>query len=498
MDYTKQLIQNYNDKLNYVQQNMKTTGIFPDRTNPTRPLTLGEEFLLKATFRFRVGFLEEMTFLFAYIYSKSKFESLVIDLEQQGYLKSRVSKEYGKYFILTKEALYYIYTDRKIPFQEARISEDHFPKESNLAAYKCINGLFAKRIFHILTCQVRNAYNGMDKDFKRYYQKCQYIMQYVYSKREKPSFSRKEAKMFVDGYMETFEADEAHQKSYKEFVARLKEQRDNDLLYFGFLKDFYNLRITGRTEAVQRTEKVFSGFLNNICRDKFYTYRQNLYCLSGKSERLKAETELFLLGEYIRNLGITKRSLLNTKTDNKTEKQLKDLASNIESIDRQVKLFEKRKADLEEEFSVMLFSHLGTNDVPVFKEDINTLENLKNMNIYITQAQTLQSGRTELTFSIFPNEGSKWSVSYLFSRLERIFQFYIRNLLTFDYRIELVAYTDKHRELIAENLKTVREQFEALSQYASFLPCFDGIEVITTQMHFKERYEVFRELIKEK
>ncbi len=496
MDYAEQIIQNYKDKLNNVQKNMATMGIFPDRTNPTRTLDLGAEFLLKTIFRLRVCFLEEMTFLFAYIYSKSKFESLVIDLEQQGYLKSKVSKDYGKYFILTKEALYYIFTDRKIPFREAVVSEDKFPKESNLVFYKCINGLLAKRVFHALTSQIRASYNKNDTAFKRYYQKSQYIMQYIYSKREKPSFSRTEAKRFVEGYIETFETDEAEQKSYNQFVALMKEQRDNDLLQFSFLKDFYNANFGNRNEAVKRTEEALSIYLNNMYRDRIFDYRRKLYLLSGKSENLKKEYELFTLGEYIRIFSITKRSLLNTKTGSKSKEQLKELAERIESIDRKYSLYEKRKEDLEEAFAVMLFSNFGANDVPIYKESINTLENLKNMNVFVTQACASESGRIELTFSIFPDEGSKWGVSYLFPRLERIFQFYIKNLLSFDYRIELVTYTDKQREFATENLKTVREQFKDLSQYALFLPCFDEIEVISTQMHFKERYEVFKELMK--
>lgn len=495
MDYAEQIIKNYKDKLSHVQQNVATTGIFPDRTNPTRPLESGAEFLLKTTFRLRVCFLEEMTFLFAYIYSKSKFETLVIDLEQQGYLKSRVSKDYGKYFILTKEALYYIYTDRTVPFGEAAFSEDRFPKESNLGFYKCINGLFAKRVFHTLTSQLRASYDKNASDVKRYYQKSQYIMQYIYSKREKPSFSRTEAKRFVEGYIGTFESDQAEQKSYNRFIALMKEQKDNDLLQFSFLKDYYNANFGNRNEAVKRTEKEFSNYFNNIYRDRIYDYRQKLYAESDNSDKVKQEYELFALSEFIRILSITKRSLLNTKTDSKSGEQLKELTEKTDAITRRCSLYEKKKMELEEVFTVMLFSNYGANDVAVYKEAVNTLENLKNMNVFITKARALESGRIELTFSVFPDEGSKWGVSYLFPRLERIFQFYINNLLSFDYRIELVTYTDKQKDLITENLKTVREQFEDLSQYGLLLPRLDEAEVVTTQMHFKERYEVFRELM---
>ena len=132
MNYADTIIENYKKKLNCIQYNMNATGIFPDRNEPLKILDYGRESVLKVIYRFRVGFLEELTILFSFCYSKQKFETLIVDLENQQYIKSQVSKDYGKYFILTTKALYYIQTDRNIPFDECNISEDKFPNEQKL------------------------------------------------------------------------------------------------------------------------------------------------------------------------------------------------------------------------------------------------------------------------------------------------------------------------------------------------------------------------------
>ncbi|MCI5954477.1 MAG: hypothetical protein MRZ49_07905, partial [Lachnospiraceae bacterium] len=58
------------------------------------------------------------------------------------------------------------------------------------------------------------------------------------------------------------------------------------------------------------------------------------------------------------------------------------------------------------------------------------------------------------------------------------------------------VYTEKHREIVRGKLPILREEFSALSQYALFLPVLSQVEVISCERHFKERYEVFREIRK--
>ena len=140
----------------------------------------------------------------------------------------------------------------------------------------------------------------------------------------------------------------------------------------------------------------------------------------------------------------------------------------------------------------MLFDHFGDTDIPVFKENVLTLESLKNVQVYIIDADTQPSGRTKLTFGIFQSSLEEFSPSMLFSRLEKIFAFALRNLLMFDYEIKIYTYDNKHKEAVIDRLRIVKDTFRDLTQYSLVLLKFDEIEVVSTEMHMKERYEVFR------
>ena len=112
MSYVDEILENMNQKQTNIKRNLGTTELFPIQAVPYKALDRTAELVLKFTFQIKVAFLEEFTFLFAFSLSKSSFESLIIDLEQKGFLQSKVSKEYGKYWVLTKTALYCLYTDK--------------------------------------------------------------------------------------------------------------------------------------------------------------------------------------------------------------------------------------------------------------------------------------------------------------------------------------------------------------------------------------------------
>ena len=144
MMYTDELLNNYRQKYLNVEKALKSKGIFPNRFEPIKTLSLGEELILKVIFSLKVAFLEELTFIFAYCYSKQKFEKVIIDLEEQNYLKSAISKDYGKYVVLTKNALFYFYTNGTQPINTVNITEDTLPSKERLYYYKVINGYIAK------------------------------------------------------------------------------------------------------------------------------------------------------------------------------------------------------------------------------------------------------------------------------------------------------------------------------------------------------------------
>lgn len=496
-NYADILIDNYKKKLNLVQTNMNTRGIFPDRTEPLKFLDSGSENILKTIFRLRVCFLEELTILFSFCYSKQKFESLIIDLEEkQGYIQSQTSKDYGKYFILTPKALYYLYTDRTTPYSECNISEDKFPKESKLIMHKCINGIFSEMVFKRLTEAVWSKYQQQDKDFRKLYARKQFLKNFVYDKGAK-AYKKEEAEAFALSHIHVLNNDTELFERFKRFAAYMKEHPDDEILRFNYLKDFYNSLRMGREKALDNTMFILNDIFSNIYRDKFFTYRNTLYNLSNKSSKLKDEFTLFTADEFIRILGITRRSLLNTQKATKSEEELSEILKKIDDLDRKIEQLQRIKANLEEQFEVMVFDKIGANDCALFTPDVITFESLKNLNVYITSCTLNQTGKYCLEFSIVQPTSEEVAISYLFSRIEAIHKFYRNNLLMFDYRIKIVTYTPKQKELLETKLATVREDFEMIPEYAMLLLTFDeAIEVVSTKRHFRERYEVFNDIKK--
>lgn len=494
-NYADVIIENYKKKLNLIQQNLNTTGIFPDRNEPLKVLDYGHEAVLKTIFRFKVCFLEELTILFAYCYSKQKFETLIANLEHQEYIKSKVSKDYGKYFTLTQKALYYIYTDRVTPFSECHISEDQFPNESKLVYHKCVNGYYSNQAFKKLTNKYWNEYQKQDKSFRKQYPREQFIKQFVYSQTDKTAYSKTEADSFANSYMTTLNTDEELLSKYKKFVSYFKEHSSDTILKFHFLKDFYNSLKIGREQAIKSTLEELNSIFNNLYRDRSFTYRTKLYELSGNTPCVKSEFELYTINELLRNMQITKKSLLNTQKSEKSEAELQETIQQISDIEKRTAILTKSKETLEQNFETMVFDKYSVKDIPLFIEANITLDTLSNMKVYITGCSKNESGKPCLEFGIFQPTIEEMSVSYLFKRLEAIFKFYRSFLFMFDYRIRIVTYNTKQKEQLETKLSTVREEIEFFPEYQMLLLAFDeGIEVVATKQHLTERYETFREI----
>lgn len=493
-NYADTIIKNYKKKLNCVQYNMNTTGIFPDRNEPLKSLDFGQETVLKTIFRFKIGFLEELSVLFAYCYSKQKFESLIADLESQEYITSQVSKDYGKYFVLTPKALYYIYTDRTTPFAECNISEDKLPKEQRLIFYKCLLGYFSNQVFEKLIEKHWNSYKREEKDFRRDYSKKQFIKQYIYSQTNKNAYSKTEAETFATKFIPTLDSDEELTQRYKRFIQHLKEHSTEPMLRFQFLKDYYNSHNRCREQAIGETVNELKLIFNNVYRDRYFTYRTELYHLSGNSPGVKSEFDLFTVNELLRVMAITKRSLLNSQKTEKTESKLQEILQQIEDLDRKMEQLTNIKENLEPSFETMVFDKYSVKDIPQFIEAHITLDTLSNMKVYLTGCIT-DSGKPCLEFSIFQPTIEEMSVNYLFKRLEAIFKFYRSYLFMFDYRIRIITYNTKQKEQIETKLATVREELEFFPEYQMLLLAFDeGIKVVATKQHLTERYETFREI----
>ena len=273
-EYVNRLFANYKEKLGNIHNNMKTRGIFPNRADPLKVLDFGTETVLKTIFRFRVAFLEELYILFSFCYSKQAFETLILFLEEQQYIVSKVSKEYGKYFVPTKNALYYLYTDRKTPFSESVIAEINFPKESRLIMRKCLCGIFSYRVFTKLVQKYWDMYQKQELEVKLIYQKKQFLKQFVYSKTSKSAFSKKEAEDFAVEQLPLMKQDAALWERYKRFVQYFKENSQDTELRFHFLRDYYNSIRKNREEALCETVACLDAILNNVYSDKTMFFRK--------------------------------------------------------------------------------------------------------------------------------------------------------------------------------------------------------------------------------
>jgi len=494
MNYAKQLIENQKQKQRNITNNLETFGIFVDRNEPLRKLTLGEELILKITYDLRIAFLEEMTFIFSYCYSKGKFEEIIKSLEAQGYIQSKTSRDFGKYWTLTKTALYYIYKSPNNETDDFTFNEDKLPNNtSKLYIPKVINGCFAKEIFFKMTAELWNKYKSEDKCFRRQYAKEQYIKREKF-KPKKNSYTKQEEAEFVASYLPKLE-DEQEILAYKRFVSLVKANLNDDFVKFNFLKEYYNSHNDGRDKALLKTYQTFKGIFNNIYRSNYHKYRRQLYLMTNKNQKLNNEYHLFYCNEYLKILGITKKSLLKSSKE-KTEDELAEIFDRSKDLETYLAELEKKKANLEPEFETMLFLRYGARDEAVFEEAVVTLETLRNNNVYIINAFKQENGKFKITFGIFQSSNEELSVGFLFSRIELIFRFYQLALISVDYEIKIYCYTPADAELIKTKLKTVRESFKELTEYSMLLLVFDDIEVISTERHFKERYTVFRELRK--
>lgn len=496
MNYAKELIENQKKKQQNIESNLQTLGIFPDRKEPLRKLNLGEELILKITYDLRIAFLEEMTFIFAFCYSKSKFEEIIKHLEAQGYIQTKTSRDYGKYWTLTKTALYYIYKDPNNETDDITFNEDKLPTNTTkLYIPKVINGCFAKEVFYKMTVELWNKYQSEDKDFRRSYAKEQYIKREIFpSQMKKNSYTKKEEAEFVQAFMPQLEYEE-EQNNYKRFIALVKANLSDDFVKYAFLKDYYNSHNEGREKALLKTYQTFKGIYNSIYRSNFHRYRRHLYTMTNKSSKLNYEHQLFYANEYLKLLNITKKSLLKSSKE-KTADELVEILDKIKDIETYIKELEQKKETLEPEFETMLFSRYGAKDEAIFEEGLVTLETLRNNNVYITNATQQPNGKFKITFTIFQTSNEEMSVGYLFSRIEQIFRFYQLALISLDYEIKVSCYTPAESELIKTKLKTVKESFKELTEYSMLLLVFDDIEVIPTERHYSERYQVFKNLKK--
>ena len=493
-DYSKELIQKYQQKQNTIKKNLLTKNLFPNRANPIQSLSPAEEFFLKATYALKVGFLQEFTFLFAYIYSKQKFEKAVLELERQGYIKSQQNREYGKYWVLTATTLYYLTTDQKEEFKTYNLKDDSFPSSKRLVYYKVLNGLFCQRVFKQRTDELMATFRSQEKEKRIQYQKEQFIKAYLFPN-TKQTYTKEAASKFVSDVWDEFEASEEMQTQYKNFVHAFKENANEEyvnhtMLQFAFIKDYFNSSNSSREQSVMQTSKILSDAFQTVYRGDTYTSRITLY-RKLKNEDIKSDLELFTYTELIAYLTMVKRNLSKAKPSDDEEAKL--LSLRLDHLEKRIASMEQTVSARQEEFEVMVFDTLK-NEIPMFKPAVITIKSLADIQCHIIGfKESTEDSRPLIIWGIFQPNEEDFSVTALFSRIERIYQYQSHHLPMADFKFIICTYTKSQGETILRKLDTVKESFEDIGHYGLLLYHFDDMEVVATQQSMKERFEIFKE-----
>lgn len=494
-NYAKEIIEKQKRKIENIKSNLNTDFLFPDRNEPRKKLPLSQQIILKIIYSLKVAYLTELSFIFAYVYSKSKFESVIKELEDQNYIKSSVSKDFGKFFCLTENALCYIYNSSEN--EEISFKEDMLPNSiSKLYLHKIQNGYVSKLLFHKMTENLFFIYKGESREFRDIYCREQYVKRKVYPEKvSKQNFSKKAEKEFTELYLPILNSSEEEMEEFKKFIRTVKEQLSDDMVKFSFLKDYYNSISNNRDIASFETYKLFTNLFNTIYRDNFHTYRPILFHhITNGNKNLNKEYQLFMINSYLKNFMIAKRNLTNSKKG-KNEEELKIILDKIENLDNYCNKLTKQKESLEEVFEVMTFDGYNEQECPLFEISSLTLETLRNNSIHITEGQKDSLGKWTLTFSIFQTSLEEMSPVSLFKKLEMIYNAYRLFFYSCNMEINIVCYTNTEKELLETKLKSVISTFSSLTEYQMFIPFLKTATVVCTQNSFLQRYEVFKNIL---
>lgn len=496
-EYTKSIVDTYNKKWGNVTQAMMNSNFIPNRKDPSYSLDGKGELILKFTFKMKVAFLEEIEFLLAFVSSKQSTEALVLDLEEQGYISSSISRDLGKFWVLTPLALYYFYTDTSKAFKDMNIPSQSLPTNSKLMLYKVQNAFIVSDVFDEMVGKLYSYYkSSLSKEAKQLYQKQIYIQQFIMSEKEK-KMAPLAKEQYYKTYLEEHDLSKETNESYARYINHFKNEATT-IHFFNLLKDFLSSKegTPFREKALSLTRELLDAQFTNIYCDTKTSFRKRLYDNTSGNNHLAKEYKLYLIEELLKQFNIAKRNNNNTKLENKSHEEVILLQKRLKELDDVIAQYEKQKAILSSEFEAILYDKISDNDLPIFKEQCLTLESLRTGYIYITNVEKQEESKPLVTFTIFQPSFDELSVAFLFSKCERIFQFCLHNLVLCDYQIQVCVYSAPHKTLVENKIKTLKEQFESISHYSLLLPIVDQMKVLSVERHFKERYEVFREIKK--
>ena len=324
---------------------------------------------------------------------------------------------------------------------------------------------------------------------------------YVYkAKSDTPTFSKKELDSFIDDNIATYFDDSSNLASYKKFVKCYKETVSQNgplslQLKNAYLRD-YTASITQNKDAVVALlRKIITRSVNNFLRGNPFEFWRNLYTLSNNSPRVRLDFNRFYNEELLRNLSITKRSLLASNKNSEPD-QMRVLLDKIENLDAGIVECSRKKDSFDSQFEVVSFKGFSEADIAQFEAAVVTMDTLKRNGVYISNVISVESEKALVSFAIALDNPDTVTASALFRKLEYIYLYHINNLVAFDYDITIYTYYSKDRDVLVEKLRNVTQLFKDIGSYSLLIPKLLEASVESTEIHPSERFQVFQSFAK--
>ena len=506
MSYDEIVKQQFENKYNIVQENLlKKDTLFPSVSDRTKYLDSGRTLILQLLFTLKVGFLEEFTTIFSFVYSKHTFEKLILSLEEEDWIISKPSKAFGKAFILSENALHFIYTKSNGTNGEnaakGKFPLDSFPSDKKLKAHKLLNGMVARQSQKVLLDLINTHFHEFPKDKRKEYTQGQFLINYVYpSNKTTLTFTKKDVALFLEGAMKELNENEELYARYLAFVKEMKKSLVSDTMddyqiVYNFYRDFINLVLKDKECAIALLRSSLS-FTNNFIRTNPFLFWHEIYKCSNEAKSLKVDFLRFYNEELLRNYTIIKRNLQNTKSND--EEQLAQNLLKIKELEEAIKRCEEAKDKHQRYFEAMTFKAYNEQDLQTFEEREINLDTLKKNNCFISHIQKMENEKPIITFAILDDAIDELQTSILFKRLEYIFLYCRKHLVTFDYNIVLYTYKKSDVPLLKEKLRLVTQQFSDFVNYSLLKDKLYELRIIPLELHPCERYQVMQALQKQK
>lgn len=523
MNYIQEILKEKEQQDQRIQDTLSTFGNIPDLENPTKPVSLIKELIIKITYLHKVFFLTDLVELFSFSYSKQQLEKIVIELEETGYIKSINDKEFGKCFSLTKQSIYFIKynpTYITISISEVNINDDKIP--SDLISYKCKSKITSSYIFNMQADELFYKFKCEDKEYRKEYAKLQYIKHFLYkdflqypksekekilkdldfeqSKVERYSksniYSNSFADVFVNQYITirgTNDLDNTN--DYEKFRTAIStyclkpKSRDNKYL-FHFLYDYHTLTMGDKKEYLKATYELVLNMKNTYMRNAslktinyinqntnndICKYQRELNCLLDKSLFLRAK----------------RRNLINSNAhkNNKSIQELQSLNNKIQELEKKISSYSDFKEFTQKQFQFWTFEKIRENGALDFKEEEITINKLSSKNIFITDIHSGGTFKDIVEFAIVQKSSDGFYTDSLFRKIELAYIYYYNVLKDYDWNITIYTFGDTRKTEIEKTLEQVQAKFQYIKEYRNLASY--TINVVDCKKRNTERYQTY-------